>query len=96
MESVVKVNRDTPDGVKQVFAFQTPKVLAEARAHFGCNSIDYVYLENEGSELSAGAHFEKIHFGNELMTSAKVGQSVISRLTLALLEDTNWYKADYT
>ena len=55
-----------------------------------------MFLENQGNNSSAGVHFEKIHFGNELMVAQESGNSVLSRLTLALLEDTNWYKIDYS
>ena len=47
----------------------TPKVVQEARKHFDCDTLEGIYLENEGTESSRGAHFEKLHFGNELMTS---------------------------
>ena len=46
----------------------TPKVVELARKHFNCDSIDGVYLENQGGESSAGSHFETIHFGQEVMT----------------------------
>ena len=37
--------------------------MSLAKEYFNCDSIDGVYLENEGSESSAGSHFETIHFG---------------------------------
>ena len=43
-----------------------------------------------------GSHFEKSHYGNELMTSQSTGNFVLSRLSLAFLEDTGWYKVDYS
>ena len=87
--------RSSNIGDKYVKKLITPKLVEAAKEHFGCDKIDGVFLENEGSSASAGAHFEKVHFGNELMTSQKTGFSVLSKMTLALLEDTGWYKIDY-
>lgn len=41
----------------------TPKLVAMAKEYFNCDSIDGVYLENQGDEGSAASHFETIHFG---------------------------------
>lgn len=71
-------------------------MLQAAKEHFGCSDLKGIYLENEGSEESAGSHFEKLHFGNELMTPSKTGRPVISRILLAFFEDTSWYKVDYS
>lgn len=52
-------------------------------------------MENEGGETSSASHFEKILFGNELMTGVQTGNPILSRFTLSLLEDSGWYKVDY-
>ena len=49
------------------------------------------HLENEGEEESAGSHFEKLHYGNELMTSKLTGRPLISGFTKNMLEDSGWY-----
>lgn len=58
----------TNSGTKVVSKLVTPKLLQEAKTYFNCNSITGVYLENEGGETSESSHFEKILFGNEIMT----------------------------
>lgn len=67
-ESVVQETIISNSGTKTVTKFVTPKIISEAKKHFGCEIIDGVYLENEGGETSAASHFEKILFGNEIMT----------------------------
>lgn len=78
-----------------VYMLTTSKLLAAAKTHFKCQALKGVFLEDEGPSSSAGAHFEKAHYGNELMTSKLSGYPVLSKLTLALMEDSGWYKVDY-
>ena len=78
-------------GMSNVFVLKTPLLIKEAKQHFGCESLTGVVLENEGDSSSAGSHFEKLHYGNELMTPTKSGRPIISKLILALLQDTTWY-----
>ena len=66
-----------------------------ARNHFGCESIDHVPLENEGSSSAKGTHFEKLWFGNELMIADDYYNIKISKFTLKLLEESGWYRANY-
>lgn len=40
-----------------------------AKFHFDCMSMEYVDLENDGDNRSAGNHFESILVFNEVMTS---------------------------
>ena len=87
--------RNSNIGNRYVKKLITPKLIKAAQEHFNCNKIDGVFLENEGSNASAGAHFEKVYFGNELMTSQKTGFSILSKMTLALLEDSGWYQIDF-
>ena len=76
----------------------TPRVTAEARRHFGCASAPGAPLETEGFGLSSLAHWEYRLAQHELMTAARPmdrQRAVLSRLTLAALEDSGWYAADY-
>lgn len=66
--SIVEEQVVSNAGSKLVTKFITPKLIAEARSHFNCPDINGVYLENEGGETSAASHFEKVLFGNEIMT----------------------------
>lgn len=83
-------------GTQIVNKFITPKLVQLAKTHFNCSEIDGVYLENEDGNQPAGSHFEKIFFGNEIMTGQTTGNPVWSKFTLTLMEDSGWYKVDYT
>ncbi|KAL6744872.1 hypothetical protein V8C86DRAFT_3000072, partial [Haematococcus lacustris] len=74
------VKTATVDG-KQVSRIVTPTVAREARPSFGCPSLDGAQLEDEGGEGSANSHWEYTHYQGEVMPPR------LSRLTLALLED---------
>ena len=48
-------------------------------------------LENQGGDMSKGAHWERRLFYNELMTASISENPVISNTTLSLFEDSGWY-----
>jgi leishmanolysin len=48
----------------------TPKAIEAARSHFGCNSIDGVYLENLGGEGTADSHWKQLRFDTELLVGS--------------------------
>lgn len=48
-----------------------------------------------GGEGTALTHWEKRVFENEAMTGTYTQHPVFSRITLALMEDTGWYLANY-
>jgi hypothetical protein len=61
--------------------------------------MTYLLLENNNvnpkDPISAGGHWEKTLFGNEMMTASGSENSILSSITLGLLEDSGWYKVDY-
>lgn len=73
----------------------TPRVLEEVRQQFDCSTLEGAELENQGGDGTALAHWEKRIFENEGMTGIYTQNSAFSRLTLALMEDTGWYKVNY-
>ncbi|KAK3785048.1 hypothetical protein RRG08_038000 [Elysia crispata] len=77
---------------------QCERVLSmdEVRLHFNCSTLEGAELEDQGLEGTALTHWEKRVFENEAMTGTYTQNSVISRITLAMMEDTGWYKADYS
>jgi leishmanolysin-like peptidase len=81
----------------------TPRVTQAVKDHFDCQEQEGAELEEFGGGSSAGAHWEARIFNNEIMTSSDAfemfsNKSVLSQFTLALLEDSGWYKVspDYT
>ncbi|XP_063992522.1 leishmanolysin-like peptidase isoform X2 [Diachasmimorpha longicaudata] len=74
----------------------TPRVKEEARAHFECPHLEGAELEDQGEDGTALTHWEKRVFENEAMTGTHTQNPVYSRITLALMEDTGWYSANYS
>ncbi|MFH4975951.1 hypothetical protein AB6A40_002660 [Gnathostoma spinigerum] len=88
----------TADGMvsHSVHVMVTPQVQKEVRAHFDCDQLEGAELENQGGDGTALTHWEKRLFENEAMTGTHTQNPVYTRLTLALLEDSGWYKANYS
>ncbi|WKY08682.1 hypothetical protein Q1695_007870 [Nippostrongylus brasiliensis] len=74
----------------------TPKVTDEARRWFNCPSLKGAEIENQGGPGTQGSHWEKRLFEHEAMSGVATQVYAISRLTLALFEDSGWYKPDYS
>ncbi|KAK6115379.1 hypothetical protein DH2020_007648 [Rehmannia glutinosa] len=53
-------------------------------------------LEDGGGRGTSGSHWEKRLLMNEIMTGSVDTRSVVSKMTLALLEDSGWYRANYS
>lgn len=53
-----------------------PKAVEAARKHFNCPTIDGIGLEEFGGDATAGSHWEKLHFGPELMVGSSDQQGV--------------------
>ncbi|ESP02771.1 hypothetical protein LOTGIDRAFT_212290 [Lottia gigantea] len=81
---------------KTVRMIVTPKVREEVRRHFNCSTLEGAELEDQGIDGTAITHWEKRVFENEAMTGTYTQSSVISRITLAAMEDTGWFKANYS
>ncbi|XP_065336991.1 leishmanolysin-like peptidase [Cloeon dipterum] len=73
-----------------------PRVVEEVQRHFGCDSLEGAELEDQGEDGTATTHWEKRVFENEAMTGTHTQNPVYSRITLALMEDTGWYRANYS
>ncbi|XP_036302970.1 leishmanolysin-like peptidase isoform X2 [Pipistrellus kuhlii] len=66
----------------------TPRVVDEARKHFNCPILEGMELENQGGMGTELNHWEKRLLENEAMTGSHTQNRVLSRITLALMEDT--------
>ena len=72
------------------------KVVNTARKYFNCSRIEGVELEESGDEGTAGSHWEaRILLGDYMNGVIYPEEQVISEFTLALLEDSGYYKANY-
>ncbi|XP_022951479.1 leishmanolysin-like [Cucurbita moschata] len=75
-----------------------PRVVMHSRYHYGAFSENFTGLELEdgGGRGTSGSHWEKRLLMNEIMTGSVDTRSVVSKMTLALLEDSGWYQANYS
>ncbi|XP_033901225.1 leishmanolysin-like peptidase [Acipenser ruthenus] len=80
----------------EVLLLVTPRVVEEARKHFDCPVLEGMELENQGGLGTELNHWEKRLLENEAMTGSHTQNRVFSRITLAIMEDTGWYRANYS
>ncbi|XP_061370658.1 uncharacterized protein LOC133313319 isoform X2 [Gastrolobium bilobum] len=75
-----------------------PRVVMHSRYHYMAFSKNFTGLELEdgGGRGTSGSHWEKRLLMNEIMTGSVDTRSVVSKMTLALLEDSGWYMANYS
>jgi len=79
------------------FEIVTPTVQKVVRNHFNCQKMTGARLENQPTSTDCfGSHFDEMLYYTEIM-GAVFSQSVnlLSPLSLALLEDSGWYRANY-
>jgi len=78
----------------EVIYMRTPNVRDWAREHYACETMVGMELENQGGSGTYLSHWETRLTHNELMTGAIKLRPSISGLTLALFDDSGWYKAN--
>ena len=70
-------------------------VLEQARKHYDCSSLERLYLENQEKNSGWSSHWESRYMLGDIMISTDFQEKVISDITLALFEDTGFYKVNY-
>jgi leishmanolysin len=86
---------------KTIQKIVTPQIVAVAKQHYQCSTADGVELEEYGGSGTAGSHFEKRQVMNDYMVGSASWYNPsetysISSFSLALLEDSGWYRANYS
>ncbi len=86
----------TKTGVRY-FEVVTPTVRNVVANQFACEDATGARLDHNEFYNCIGSHWSPLYFGTETLVARDMpwGQSVTA-VTLALLEDTGWYKANYT
>ena len=74
---------------------KSTKVLSKAKQHFNCGTLTGIPLEDQGGNGTAGYHWEARYMLGDYMISADYLDNVISDITIALFEDTKYYKVNY-
>ena len=74
------------------------KVIETAKKYFGCNNIEGIELDNKGlTNKGFSNHWEPRILLGDYMASFGIEyeEQAISEITLSLMEDSGWYKANY-
>ncbi|MDD9341402.1 MAG: leishmanolysin-related zinc metalloendopeptidase [Providencia heimbachae] len=74
----------------------SPAVLRYARLHYGCPTLTGVMFENHGGRDVNNSHWHSSVAKEELMAAAFTGIEAYTALTIAAMEDTGFYKGDYS
>jgi len=74
----------------------TPKVVEIAKKYYNCSNLKGVELEDQGGKDFAFSHWDQRILLGDLMGGLFYQEEMaISEITLALLEDSGWYKVNY-
>ena len=79
--------------INSVTYVNSPNVLSKAKSYFGYSEINGVPLEDQDEKI--GYHWESRYMLGDCMISPDFPEVSISDMTLALLEDTGFYKVNY-
>ncbi|KAK7199444.1 major surface protease gp63 [Novymonas esmeraldas] len=82
-------------GKSDVPVINSPMVVAQARAHFGCKKQTFLELEDMGGEGTALSHWKLRSMKDDLMASSN-GAGIYSAITIAAMEDMGFYKGNYS
>jgi len=88
------ISTKTIDGEKYYY-ISSPKVIEKAKRHFGCDNIKGVQLENDGGDGTSGSHWDSRYMLGDYMMASDYSDVVLSDISLALFEDTGFYKVNY-
>ena len=93
--NVIKTENETRTNKQKKFII-TQNVIAYAKKYFNCDSITGVELEDGGGyDNYENSHWEaRILLGELMISEIYTPEQAISGFTLALLEDSGWYKTN--
>ena len=96
-----------PQGIKGIYTTEiirnvnrtiiiTPKVVEMAKKYYNCSNLKGVELEDQGGKGLSISHWDQRILLGDLMGGLFYQEEMaISEITLALLEDSGWYKVNY-
>ena len=94
LENTIKKQADSR-GINRTYII-TPKVMELAKKYYNCDYIIGLELEDQDENENPGSHWESRILLGEIMNSEQYNpEIVLSEFTLALLEDSSWYKVNY-
>ena len=92
------INKTIDKNGKNIYYIITPKVVELAKKYFNCDALFGLQLENQDNNNNniPSSHWEsRILLGEYMNLELYSPEIVISDFTLALLEDSGWYKVNY-
>ncbi|GET86507.1 GP63, leishmanolysin [Leishmania tarentolae] len=84
--------RGKPDSVPVI---NSSTVMAKARQHYGCDTLEYLEMEDAGGKSYVGDHIKMRNAKDELM-AANVTAGYYTALTMAVFQDLGFYQADFS
>lgn len=72
----------------------TPNVVRAARKHFGCDKIEGMDLENHGEDGNDFSHWKERLMYGDIMIGENGTEDSISEITLAVFDDSGWYRTN--
>ncbi|KAK7199504.1 major surface protease gp63 [Novymonas esmeraldas] len=82
-------------GKSDVPVINSPMVVAQARAHFGCSTQAFLELEDMGGRGTELSHWKRRSMKDDLMAGTTVA-GIYSAITIAAMEDMGFYKGNYS
>ncbi|GET86495.1 GP63, leishmanolysin [Leishmania tarentolae] len=70
-------------------------VVAKAREQYGCNTLQYLEMEDQGGATASVSHIKMRNAKDELMAPAS-GAGYYTALTMAIFQDLGFYQADFS
>lgn len=94
--AVMQEGRHESTGARY-FEVVTPTVRRVVQNHFNCPSMKGARLENQPTSADCfGSHWDELLHYTEIMGAVfSKSVNILSPLTLAFLEDSGWYRANY-
>jgi len=93
LKNIVKSSKNEFD--QKVDYIITKNVLEKAKKHYNCDTLEGVPLEFNGGQSAVGGHWSRKAMNTDYMIGRSHGENLISEITLALFEDSGWYKIEY-
>ena len=81
-------------GTTSFKTLKLPRVTNFAKAHFSCESLTGVPIEDDGGSGSEGSHWEKLFLPSEFMNPVIDNYATITEFSMAILRDSGWYIID--
>ena len=97
-DAVLALETEPTTGTARAYVV-TPTVASAARAFFNCSALPGAELENQptGAGQSCwGSHWDERVYQTAVMSPLSQDDNYLSALTLALYEDSGWYRANFS